>query len=87
MNEPDDIRFGFSVNVSRSEWNREPQRINAQVGDGLRMRLADFIQNAKTETIEHTYDVEKRLEIYAATPDVFWEIIERKAQEIAIRFK
>ena len=86
METPEEIRFGTQHTISMAEYRDEPGRFNHMIETRMREELAHFIQNAKVETTETEYMIEKRLELYAATPDVFWEIVHKEAEKIAQRY-
>ena len=52
----------------------------------LRLELADYIQDVKSETHNHNDFIERRLEVYVATPDEFWNMVNEKAMEIIDKY-
>ena len=86
MNKSSNIKFGSSINFSIKEFERDPDRCKHMANTRLREEVAHFIQKEKGELIEHHDYFEKRLELYVATPEEFWEIVNREAEERAFRY-
>lgn len=83
--------YHTSVKTSAIEYRGDPERWNAWAENHLRQNMAQLLIDEKSEFIRHTdgYDsgyVERLLDLYIATPKEFWAIVNRKAEEIAMRF-
>ena len=89
MNErtPEDILVAYLKRVSRAEYDYLPEMIEARINEELRLNIAEFIRREKAEkdTTDHYHEV--RLELYVATPKQFWEIVNREAEKIALRYR
>lgn len=86
MRETEKIRFGAAFACSSREYHYDPERFDKVASERLRLDLAEFIKSEKSETVKVGMRVEKRLEVYAATPKEFWEIVNREAEKIAANF-
>ena len=83
---PDDIRVAASFRVSRHEYDYDVSRFAAFAATDLRLKIADYIQNERAETIITDDMVEKRLDLYVASPDVFWKIVRKEAEKLMFQF-
>ena len=52
----------------------------------MREVIAHSIQSVKVETIATPEFFEKRIQLYVASPQEFWEIVNREAKKLAMRF-
>jgi len=83
---PEDIRVTAIHRLPRVEYNINPERSEALARDYLHHRMANFIIHERAEeTIRPDYR-EYRLELYVATPDVFYELVQREAVNLAGRY-
>lgn len=83
---PEEIRFGARFCTSKYEQLDNPERWNQVAEEYLRIELAHYLQKYRSETIITDNSAEKRLEIYAASPDLFWKIVRKEAEKIALRY-
>ena len=83
---PNDIRVGFKIITSRCEYDRDPAMWEHYAEDDLNHQLVQFIQRNKSEKTITDDFVEKRLDLYVATPEVFWGIVKEEAEKIAMQF-
>ena len=83
---PQEIRFTRRITMSKTEYENDPHRFEYLYGDKLREELAHHIQKEKATIIEDDFRIERQLDIYAASPQEFWEIVQREAERIALQF-
>lgn len=83
---PEEIRFTQQSTISKAEYLDCPERFIAMIEGKMRENLTHFIQHEKIKTISNDFMIEKRLDIYAASPERFWEIVQREAEKIALRY-
>lgn len=83
---PQDIRVGANMCTSKFEYDRDPARWEHYAEIELRERIAHFIQKEQSEKIVTDNMVEKRIDLYVASPDVFWNIVQKEAEKIAFKF-
>ena len=83
---PSDIRFGAIVCTSRCEYNSNPYRWKHYAEHRIREEMAHYIMEEKSEMEIEKERVEMRLDLYVATPDVFWKIVNKEAEKLAMRF-
>ena len=87
MQNNNDIHFGATFRVSIEEDLFDHQRTKERAIQDLRRHLADILTRRKVETKREESFVEYRLDIYAASPETFWEIVHKEAQDIVTQFK
>ena len=87
MRRQTDIQCSVVRRVSMAEYESNPDRTRHIVNDYLRKTMADFIIKEKAKELNDDFYKEYRLDLYVATPNEFWKIVEREAHEIASRFK
>jgi len=83
---PEDIHLTASIRTSKLEYTYNPDRWNNLVDNKLRLNIADEIMHCKLKIIEIEDMIEKRLDVYVATPDVFWQIVREEAEKIVYHF-
>lgn len=83
---PDDIRVGHCARISRYEYDSDPARADHHFENNARMAIAEFIRKERGQTAVEEFYVEKRLELYVASPKQFWELVHREAQQLAYRY-
>ena len=86
MNKPEDIRVYAYECTSIEEYEENPARWEYIAEENLTRNIAFTIQRERAETIKTKDRYEKRVDLYVATPDVFWKIVNKEAERIAIRF-
>ena len=87
---PEEIRFGARFTVSALEYFAEPERAIAMAEESLQREMAYFLRRMRSKMIvddDRKEFFEMRLEVYAATPEKFWEIVNKEAMKIAERFQ
>ena len=84
---PSDIQFTHLVRMSKAEFNRDPELFTKMVDRDMREALMQQVQSARVEKKFGEHYVEARLEVYVATPEQFWKIVDAEAEKIAMRFK
>ena len=75
--------FSQVARVSRRQFDINPGEFTALVSNNMREALAHHIQNAKVEKRFGDEVVEARLELYVASPDEFWAVVNHQAERIA----
>lgn len=78
--------FSQVARVSRRQFDINPGEFTALVSNNMREALAHHIQNAKVEKRFGDEVVEARLELYVASPDEFWAVVNHQAERIANRY-
>jgi len=82
-----DIRIGASYLTSKQERDAMPDRWEAIAEESLMRNLAFLLQREKAEMITKEDDyVEKRIDLYVASPKIFWKIVREEAEKIAFQF-
>jgi hypothetical protein len=82
----EEIRLIYSHCTSAKEYQHDNKRWEHEAERRLREYTAHTIQRDKSELIVREDMVERRLEVYVATPEVFWRIVREEAEKIAFRF-
>jgi hypothetical protein len=82
----EDIRIGAVFCTSRREYAADPRRWDAYAEERLMKEISFLLQRERSEMIEKDNRVEKRIDLYVASPDVFWRIVREEAEKIAMRF-
>lgn len=83
----EDITCTSTYRMSNKQYYFDPAMMKARIRDKMVKDLANFLYDEKLELVTHDNCVEFRLDICAASPDKFWELVNKKAEEIAFRFK
>ena len=83
---PEYIHLSFSCTTSKVEYNSDPIRWEHFATRELTQHAAHFLAEQHAETIRHEERVERRMDLYVATPDIFWKHVEDEAKKIAMRF-
>ena len=87
MKKVSDIRCSAVHRVSMTEYASNPGRVESYMRSYLWKCIADLIVRHKVKESNDDFYKEYRIDLYVATPNEFWEIVEREATEIAHRFK
>lgn len=83
----EDIRFGALVCTSKFQYNENPDRWEHIANEELCDEVAHGIIHYRAKTEFYDDRVEKRIDLYIATPDMFWKIVKEEAEKIAFRFR
>lgn len=83
---PESIRVAQAFRMSRMEFDACPERFTHMSAQRMREQIATFIQHEKCEDTFNDHYVERRLDLYVASPTEFWEIVHREAEEIALKW-
>lgn len=83
---PDDIRVSHVMRISRHEMAAHPGRFSHMAEREMREAIAHFIQSERVETRTDEFFVEKRIELYVASPSQFWALVNAEAGKIALRY-
>ena len=78
---PEEIRFGACYAVSKREYDANPGRVTSDAEDYLRNYLSYHLQKAKSEKHEGIDRFELRMDVYVATPEIFWGMLIVKLQK------
>lgn len=81
-----DIKVGAMQSISLSEFRRHPEECERMMDRNLIEDISTILVHHKAEKIEKENYVIKRIELYATTPEEFWEIVQREAEKIAMWF-
>lgn len=77
------IRIGAKYCTSRLEYEHDPERWEVFAEKYLREKIADSLQYEMGEKLESDNIVEKRIDLYVASPEVFWKTVRQEAEKIA----
>lgn len=83
----EEIRFTAVFCTSKSEYLKYQNRWEIMAEDHLRQQMAHALQREKAKTISTDDMIEKRLEVYCASPETFWKIVKQEAEIIARQFR
>lgn len=83
---PDDMRVSHVFRMSRAEFDAAPERFTQMSENRMREAIAHFIQHEKGKQTFDDHYVEKRIDLYVASPSEFWAIVHREAEEIALKW-
>jgi len=84
---PGDICVHLAYCVSRDEYDHNPNLVEAIALDHIREKIASFISSEKTQKVINDDYCELRLDVYVATPQEFWRIVQAEAERIVYLFK
>jgi hypothetical protein len=87
MSTPDSIRYSSMVRISKLEADQDPKWVDHLVKRQLHERMAQHIVGTRGETRLADEFYEVRLELYVATPEEFWAIVNKEALKLAQRMK
>ena len=82
----EDIRMGASYCTSLYEYESDQRRWEHYAEVSLRMQIVNLIQIERSEVIRTDNRVEKRIDMYVASPELFWKTVRIEAEKIAFRF-
>ena len=82
----EDIRICASFCASKREYMEDPGRWDAYAEDHLMKHIAFLLQKEHSELIMTEDRAERRIDLYAASPELFWKIVNQEAEKIAMRF-
>jgi hypothetical protein len=85
IKEPEEIRIGASYRTSMKEYAADPERWEHFAEERLREQIAHLLQKERSEIIKTPEMVEKRVELYVASTEMFWKIVNKEAEKIAAR--
>ena len=84
--DPQELVFHKILRVSRAEFDADTESFSAMVDQEMRQSFAHHIQRAKIEKEFGEFYVEARLDLYVATPEEFWALVNFQAERIANQF-
>ena len=82
----EEIRFGAVAVVSRREYDQDTDRIAHMITDRLRLTMADKLVRERVEKSFTDERVEFRCDLYIATPEKFWQLVNIAAERIAMQY-
>ena len=82
----EDIHIGASFCTSKHEYDASPDRWECFAAERLTKQVSYLLSVDHAEKIVTEARVEKRIDLYVASPDVFWKIVKDEAEKIAMRF-
>ncbi len=88
MKEPkaEEIRFGFFCETSIYNYKDNPEKWLYESERQIVEGLSNIIEKEKSK-ITFTDDMaRKRLDLYVATPETFWKIVNQEAMKLAHHF-
>lgn len=85
---PSELICSHVQRISWLEYTGQKNFWHAEFERRSREAIAHFIQDEKVSTEPHENDgyVERRIELYVASPAEFWACVNAKAEEIALRY-
>ena len=84
---PEDIHIGAMVRISKREYEDDPKLWDSRIETRLIDKVAARLTRDRCETITTNNMIEKSVDLYVASPEVFWKIVEEEARRIAFNFK
>jgi len=78
-----DIRIGASYITSKIEREMFRENWEAAAEERLMRELTFLLQKERSTIIEKDDFVEKRIDLYVASPEIFWKIVREEAEKIA----
>lgn len=82
----EDIRIGGSICTSKYEYANDPDGWERFAEGRLIKEMSFLLARERAEKIVTDDRVEKRIDLYVASPDVFWRIVREEAEKIALQF-
>jgi len=83
---PNEIQITANLVTSIHEYMANPESWEQYADSHLIREVSYLLVKERTEKIITDDMVEKRINLYVAPPDVFWEIVNCEAQKIATRY-
>ena len=83
---PKDIRIGAVICTSNYEYLQNPDAWERKADECLAKELSYMLARERSDKVITEGRVEKRIDLYVASPDVFWKIVRDEAERIAIQF-
>jgi len=81
-----DIRLSAYVCSSIKEYEEYPERWENMAEEELTNKIALSLARDRAETVKTSDMYEKRVDLYVATPDIFWKIVNEEAEKIAMKY-
>lgn len=82
-----DIQFQSYYSISSVEYKQNPSECDALAEENMRQSLAQHIIKLKAITDVGKCSYTKRLEVFIATPEEFWYLVNREAEKLSRRYK
>jgi hypothetical protein len=82
----EDFHIAVTIRTSKSEYLSNPERWDSYAEDNLRDKIAQQLVVKKSVKREYEDMVERVLDVYVASPDVFWKLIRQEAERIALSY-
>lgn len=80
---PFDIRFYACSTMSKLEHDYSPDRAEEKARREMAERISEVLMKARATKGVNQDFVEWRIDLYIATPEQFWEIVQQEARKIA----
>lgn len=80
------IRIGATYCTSKYEYNHDHKRWEYFANENLIEQLSSLLSVEHAEIIDKENMIEKRIDLYVASPEVFWRIVKEEAEKIVTRF-
>jgi len=84
--ETESIHFCATVCASKEEYLVDTERWERYSRERLIKDMSFYLQREKAITTHTDNMVEKKLDVYVASPDMFWRIVREEAMEIARKY-
>ena len=84
---PEDIRIGAYYCTSKREYAYDPERWEAYAERKLMDEISFLLSRERSKKIDTDTMVEKRIDLYVASPEMFWKIVKEEAEKIARSFR
>jgi len=82
----EEIQLSASEFVSKFEYDYDKERWERFAAERLVNHISFLIQKNKSKLIVSDDMVERRIELYVASPETFWKIVREEAEKITMRF-
>jgi len=86
-NDLDKLQVRVAHTVSKIEYDSDREMVEQMAYRQLVDHLSHFIAREKMEITEYDGRVEFKIELYVAKAQKFWDLINKKAEEISYRWQ
>ncbi|MFA5158841.1 MAG: hypothetical protein WC451_06720 [Patescibacteria group bacterium] len=83
---PEYIRVGAAYCTSKREYIVDPKRWEIFAEERLMKEISFLLARERSQRIDLDDRVERRIDLYVASPDTFWRIVREEAEKIARQF-
>ena len=82
MKRRDDILVTVSCFNSLASFQNDSYEVNAYADRFLREEIAQRLVDMHVQSFEGQVSYQRKIELYVATPEVFWQIVEDEARKM-----